>query len=133
LVKLLVEEPGSDIVRTAYGEAEGVRTTSIAHVEATAALARMRKGNRITAAQLRAKLSQLDRLWRSLYVHAVTDAILELASQCAVLHSLRAYDALHLAGALSFAKGEQIEFACWDRELRIAADEGDMQLVPTVL
>jgi uncharacterized protein len=129
-VKLLVEEPGSDLARAAYEEAAGVRTTSVAHVEATSALARMRKGDRITAPQLRTKLSQLDRLWRSLYVHAVTDAVLELASQCAILHSLRAYDALHLAGALSFAKGEQIEFACWDKELRTAAAEGDMRLVP---
>jgi uncharacterized protein len=132
-VKLLIEEPGSDVVRTAYGQAEGARTTSIARVEATSALARMRRGDRIAAAQLRTKLSQLDRLWRSLYVHAVTDGILELASQRAALHSLRAYDAVHLAGALSFARGERIEFACWDQELRTAAAEGGMALVPELL
>jgi predicted nucleic acid-binding protein len=132
-VKLLVEESGSDVIGAAYTEAEGVRTTSVAHVEATSALARMRKGDRITATQLRAKLSQLDRLWRSLYVHAVNDAILEFASQCAVLHELRAYDAMHLAGALAFAKRESVEFACWGRELRGATAEGGTTLLPKSL
>ena len=35
-----------------------------------------------------------------------------------------------IAGALSFAKGEAIDFACWDKELRKAAQEQAFQLIP---
>jgi predicted nucleic acid-binding protein len=129
-VKLLVEEAGSEVAQVAYAEASGVRTTSIAYVEATSALARMRKGDRITTAQLRAKLSELERLWQALYVHAVDDTVIELATQNARDHALRAYDAVHLAGALAFAEGEEIAFACWDRELREAAGKHAFALVP---
>ena len=54
LIKLLVDEPGAEEARTAYSEADGIRTTAIAHVEATAALTRMRKGRRLTPTQLKA-------------------------------------------------------------------------------
>src|SRR5262249_16375059 len=43
LIKLLVDEPGTVEARSAYREADGIRTTAIAHVEAIAALVRMRK------------------------------------------------------------------------------------------
>jgi predicted nucleic acid-binding protein len=90
----------------------------------------MHKGDRITAAQLQSALAELRRLWTTLYAHAVTEAVIEQAAESAVAHTLRAYDALHLAGALSFAEGEQLAFACWDRELRDAAGEHGFALVP---
>jgi predicted nucleic acid-binding protein len=107
LVKLLVDEPGTEEAQSAYHDAEGIRTTAIAHVEATAALSRMRKGGRLTPAQLLAK-----------------------AAESARTHSLRAYDSIHLAGALSFAAGEELEFACWDKELRDAAKKHGFALIP---
>jgi uncharacterized protein len=110
-----------------------VRSTAIARVEATAALARMRKGGRLTPAQLRKGFKDLESLWRSLYVHATTEALLAQAAESARAHSLRAYDAVHLAGALSFAAGEEVEFACWDKELRRAAHEHGFALVPQQL
>lgn len=132
-MKLLVDEPGSDVARAAYVNADGVRTTSIAYVEAASALARMRKGKRITTAELGAKQEELERLWQALYVHAVDDKVLELAAQSVIDHALRAYDAVHLAGALAFAEGEGVIFACWDRELREAARKHDLPLAPEQL
>lgn len=126
----MVTEPGTEIAQQAYREADGVRTTAIAHIEAVSALARMRKGGRLSAAQMRARLDELDRLWESLYVHAVSDTLLQRAAESAVGHALRAYDAVHLAGALSFRQGEDLGFACWDRELREAAGEHGFALVP---
>lgn len=130
MVKLLVDEPGTEEAQRAYSEASGVRSTAIAHVEATAALARMRKGERLTPAQLRHALGGLEDLWRGLYVHAVNETLLAGAAASARAHSLRAYDAVHLAGALSFASGEELEFACWDKELREAAQQHGFKLVP---
>jgi uncharacterized protein len=133
LVKLLVDEPGTDEAQQAYGSADGVRTTAIAHVEATAALARMRKGERLTAAQLRRALDDLEKLWRGIYVHAISETLLGQAAESARAHALRAYDAVHLAGALSFASGEGLEFACWDKELRNAALKHGFAVLPRQL
>jgi len=90
----------------------------------------MHKGKRLTAAQLRRSLDDLESLWRGVYVHAVSEALLAQAAASARTHSLRAYDAVHLAGALSFATGEELEFACWDKELRKAARDQGFSLIP---
>lgn len=126
----MVDEPGADEARSAYTEADGIRTTAIAHVEATAALARMRKGRRLTPTQLKRALEDLEGIWRGVFTHAVDEALLTKAAESALAHSLRAYDAVHLAGALSFASGEELDFACWDKELRAAAKKQGFALVP---
>jgi uncharacterized protein len=100
-------------------------------VEATAALTRMRKGGRLTSAQLRRAIDDLESLWRGIDSHAVNDALLAKAAESARTHSLRAYDSVHLAGALSFAAGEELGFACWDKELRDAAKKHGFALVPS--
>ncbi len=113
-----------------HPDADGVRTTAIAHVEATAALVRMRKGERLTPTQLRRAIDDLGGLWRGIDSHAVTDALLGRAADSVRAHALRAYDAVHLAGALSFAAGEELEFACWDKDLRDVAKRHGFALIP---
>lgn len=80
--------------------------------------------------QLRHGLDDLENLWRGLFVHQVSDVLLARAAGAARTHWLRAYDAVHLAAALTFAAGEELEFACWDRELRQAAHGLGFALVP---
>jgi uncharacterized protein len=90
----------------------------------------MRKGRRLTPTQLSRALEDLENIWRGVFSHAVYDAILTKAGEIARTHSLRAYDAVHLAGALSFATGEKLDFACWDKELRKAAQKHAFALIP---
>lgn len=130
MIKLLVDEAGAEEARGAYTEADGIRTTAIAHVEATAALARMRKGRRLTPTQLKRALEDLESVWRGVFTRAVDEALLAKAAESALTHSLRAYDAVHLAGALSFASDEKLDFACWDKELREAAEKQGFALIP---
>jgi uncharacterized protein len=130
LVKLLVDEPGTEEAEQAYADADGVRTTAIAHVEATSALTRMRKGGRLTPKQLSHGLDDLEGLWRGLHIHAINNELLARAAESARAHSLRAYDAIHLASALAFATGEPLEFACWDKALRGAAKKHGFALIP---
>ena len=124
-----MEEPGSEIVHAINGTAGFVSTSAVAHVEATAALARMRKGNRLSGAELETALWKLGDLWDRLYVHAVTDSLIQDASAVAREHALRAYDALHLASLMAFTE-KPLTLACWDRELRDAARERDIPLLP---
>lgn len=128
-----MDEPGTTEAQNAYSSADGIRTTAIAHVEATAALARMRKGGRLAPAQLRRAFDDLESLWRGIDSHTVSEALLAKAAESARTHALRAYDAVHLAGALSFAAGEELEFACWDKELRDAAKKHGFALIPQKL
>lgn len=93
----------------------------------------MRKGRRLTPAAFRRGLDDLENLWGGIYVHAVNEVLLTQAAEAARAHALRAYDAVHLAGALSFAAGEALEFACWDKELRDAASKHGFALFPQEL
>ena len=93
----------------------------------------MRKGRRLTPTQLKRALEDLEAIWRGIYSHAVTDALLANAAESARTHALRAYDAVHLAGALAFATGEELDFACWDKELRGAAHQHALALFPNHL
>ncbi len=133
MIKLLVPETGSDEAHAAYAEASSILCASVGYVEATSVLARMRKGERITSGQLREKQEILEQLWRSAGVHATSDALVDSAARLAREDALRAYDAVHLAAALSFAQAEPLEFACWDRELRAAAKRRGFALVPESL
>lgn len=93
----------------------------------------MRKGRRLTPTQLNQALEDLENIWHGIFSHAITNALLVNAAESARTHSLRAYDAVHLAGALSFATGEELGFACWDKELRAAAQQQAFLLVPEQL
>jgi hypothetical protein len=90
----------------------------------------MRKGKRLSPARYRAALDELDVIWATLYVREVTDTLIEVAAKTARDHALRAYDAVHLAGALAFAEGEKVAFMCWDNELSEAADREGFALIP---
>jgi hypothetical protein len=90
----------------------------------------MQKGKRLSPAELRAALDELDAIWAALDVLDVTEVLVQAAAKTARDHALRAYDAIHLAGALAFAEGEEIAFACWDNELSEAADKHGLALIP---
>jgi hypothetical protein len=81
----------------------------------------MRNGRRLTPTQLNRALEDLGNVWQGIFIHAVNGALLAKAAESTRTHALRAYDAVHLTGALSFATGEELDFACWDKELREAA------------
>jgi uncharacterized protein len=132
LVKLLVDEPGSEIAHAAHAQASFVSTSAVTHVEANAALTRMRKGNRLSRAEFETALRKLGDLWDLLYVHAVTDSLIQDASATAREHALRAYDALHLASLTDFTE-KPLTLACWDGELREAAQEHGIPLLPAEL
>lgn len=90
----------------------------------------MHKGKRLSTPQLRTALANLEVIWSALYIHAVTGDVVQMASQVAREHALRAYDALHMASAMAFADKERMAVACWDRELRDASHGLGFALIP---
>lgn len=75
-------------------------------------------------------MDELDAIWLTLDVHEMSDRLIQDAAKTARDHALRAYDAVHLAGALAFAEGEEVAFMCWDNELSEAADKEGFALIP---
>lgn len=100
LLKLIIEEEGSDRAGLIWDAADALASVSLVVVEARAALASAARDGRLTKPQLRAAKEALGSLVGDL--HSV-DVVLELISDAADLaesEGLRACDAVHLAAAL---------------------------------
>ena len=122
LVKLLVFEPGSDLVWKVIGN-ESVVSSRITWVEARAALARRERESPEHAQIWDQSRSELARLWPYLRVLEVTQAIAVLAGDYAETLALSGYDAVQLASAIA---GEKASAGTWtfmsfDRRLNRAA------------
>jgi uncharacterized protein len=100
LLKLIVDEEGSERAELIWQSSESVASVSLVVVEARAALAAAARGGRLTPAQHRAAKTELVALVDDLHlVEATTDLITE-AADLAEAEALRGYDAIHLAAAI---------------------------------
>jgi uncharacterized protein len=118
LIKLLIDEAGSEPARQIWDGADALVTGRLTAVEGRATLAAAKRAGRLTASQHRAAVAELELLWSSLNVVEVTADIIERAGELADVHALRGYDAVHLAAAL-VASAEL--FTSADRRLCLAA------------
>ena len=110
--------------------ADAVTTSQIALVESRAALGRMRAGGRLSASAHRMRLRDFTTFWTRTAAAAVDEETTERAAHLAERHRLSAYDAVHLASALTVAAVEPMTFACFDAELRAAAAAERLTLAP---
>ncbi len=101
LVKLYVAEDGSDLVRQLVGEASVVATSVIAHAEARAALARLRREGGLGASQFASAKREFEEQWPDYLALEVTDSLSRAAGDLAERYGLRGFDSIHLA---SFAE-----------------------------
>lgn len=118
LIKLIVDEAGSEHVAEIWDKADALCTVRLTYVEAAAALAAARRGNRLTDTQYRRAIIDLDDLWNSLTIVDVTAEIVTRAAHLAAVKALRGYDAVQLAAALE----TRVDlFSCADTRLCEAA------------
>jgi uncharacterized protein len=99
LVKLYVDEDGSSMVREWVNDAEAVATSILAFVEGRAAFARRRREKRILPAAHARLVRDLEADWSRYLVLEATEPVIRRAGRLTEIHSLRAYDAIHLASA----------------------------------
>ncbi|MGH7231792.1 MAG: type II toxin-antitoxin system VapC family toxin [Nitrospiraceae bacterium] len=123
LVKLYVDEPMAQAVKAAVGETDAVATSLLAYVEARAAFARARRESRLSLSAYRRVVDAFVEDWSRYITVEVTDALVKEAGQLAASRSLRGYDALHLAAALSLQHRitMPLYFLAFDRQLMAAA------------
>lgn len=123
LVKLYVDEDGSEGVARWVADAELVATSRVAYPEARAALARRRREGALTSAGQRRVVSELDRDMASFVLVELNEALARAAGDLAERRGLRGFDAIHLASALELGRllGTSPCFAAADARLMAAA------------
>ena len=99
LIKLLIDEVGTTEAGVIWDEPDVLLSARIAHVEARAALAAAQRQGRISADVLRAAEETLEIVWSQVFVVEIDEDLIRLAGDLARAHSLRGYDAVHLAAA----------------------------------
>lgn len=100
LIKLIVDEEGSERAELIWRSADSVASVSLVVVEARAALAAAERARRLSVAQSRVAKTELAAFVDDLHLVEVTEELIERAAQLAETESLRGFDAVHLATAL---------------------------------
>jgi len=101
LVKIYVEEEGSEEVRRHIAESEIVATSQIAYVELFSALSRKLKEREISRKDFRKVSERFERDWGSLFTINVTESVIRKAAKICNRRDVRAYDAVHISSALT--------------------------------
>lgn len=124
LVKLYVQEPGSDDVRELVDQAAVVATSMVAYAEMRAALARLRREGELTAARLAAAKREFESDWSSYLTFDVSAALAREAGEIAERYALRGFDAVHLASFAELTRragSAETRFSSFDDRLNKAA------------
>jgi hypothetical protein len=133
VVPLCVSEPATREVRRLAGTDPSLVVWWGTRVECASALARLRRDGRLAPAverRARRVLSALAGEWSEVLP---TEVPRERAERLLGVHSLTAADALQLAAALVWSRGETREHqvVSFDQRLRAAAEREGFDLLPT--
>jgi uncharacterized protein len=124
LVKLYVEEAGSDDVRDLVGQAAVITTSMVAYAETRAALARLRRSGDLSPAKFAAAKRDFEAQWPAFLTLEVTTGVSREAGDLAERYALRGFDALHLASFAEIARragATDTRFSSFDDPLNKAA------------
>ncbi len=121
LVKLYVDEPGTADTRRLVMRAAHVATSRVSYVEARAAFARRYRERALSKPHYMEMVRLLDHEWETYVRLEVAEPLIKLAGELTERRALRAYDAIHLASALTIRKNAQVEFIAADERLLAAA------------
>lgn len=124
LVKLYVEEAGSDAVRQLVESATVISTATIAYTETRAAFARRRRERALRPAAFASAKKAFEADWPRYLTIGVTPLLCRQAGELAERYRLRAYDSMHLAAFAELAREagvREIRFSSFDGTLNRAA------------
>jgi predicted nucleic acid-binding protein len=129
LVKLLVEEDGSDVAADVWDAADAVICSQLAYPEVCAALAAAERARRMSPRQRSIALDAWRRLWAGVRTVDLTSDIALAAGALADEYGLRGADAVHLATVAAVGEHRTL-FAAWDARLRDGAAALGIAVVP---
>jgi len=126
-VKRYYLEPGSDRVQALLASEDPRVCSVLGLVEVMSTLARKRKAQEITPAELSAAIAAIERDWQSFVQVELSLQTLNQAKDTAVRLALRGADAVHFAALLALERrvsgtGHRVALVASDRELKEAAE-----------
>ena len=120
LVKLVLDELGSDLAIDLWVSSPRVASSMLAFPEGCAALAAASRSGRLDTALYRHSLRSFEETFAQLISIEVDERLALDAGERAASFGLRGADAVHLATALDLAD-EEVTFVTWDQALADAA------------
>ena len=127
---LLVEEAGTARCEEHWSAADHVVSVRLVEVEAHAALAQAMRQGRLTSRQLRGTVDALHELVSGLDLVEIDGELVRRAAELSETHALRAYDAIHLAAAVTVADADLVLVA-GDRALLVAGTAAGLAVAAT--
>ncbi|MCY4194775.1 MAG: type II toxin-antitoxin system VapC family toxin [bacterium] len=132
LVKLVVEESGSDIAATLWDGCDAALSSRLSYPEVRAALAAAGRNHDFDGAALKRCEQDWEQFWAAIRPVELTYQVQMSAGQLAKHHHLRGSDAIHLASALEIGLPDLV-VAAWDRRLHSGARAENLAVVPASL
>ena len=132
LVKLLVEEPGSDTAAALWDGCDAAVSSRLAYPEVCASLAAAGRNRHLDEHSLASCERQWEDLWAAMWPVEFTPSVERSAGRLAKRHGLRGGDAVHLASALEIGAADVI-MAVWDRRLHAGAVAESLSVAPSSL
>ena len=129
LVKLVVEETGSDLATDLWDGCDAAVASRLAYPEVRAALAAAGRNHDLDPAGQADAERAWEEYWSATRPVELTRAVERNAGQLAFCHALRGADAVHLASALALSQPGMI-VAAGDRRLRAAAQAAGLAIAP---
>jgi predicted nucleic acid-binding protein len=125
IVKQYISELGTPEVQSAVEGAQVIGTTVASRVEVTAALRKAVRVGVLTDEQAHPLVRAFATKWPNLIRTRVTERLVKHAAALAWAHSLRGYDAIHLASAAAWqqALGRPVTMATFDQQLWNAGEQ----------
>jgi uncharacterized protein len=135
IVKRYLAEAGSAAVDRLIAQAEVLGTSLISRAEVAAALARATRLGVIQSPEVEKARELFEAEWADWVTTPVTNSLVIRADALAWQHSLRGYDAVHLASCLLWQEGlgERVKLATFDRELWQAGQAVRLEVWPLSL
>ena len=131
-VKLLTDEPGSDIAATLWDGCDTPLSSRLAYPEVRSALAAAGRNHDLTARELDGAEKDWNDFWAATRPVELTAAVEQHAGELTHAHALRGADAVHLASALAIDDANLV-VAVWDKRLHAAAIAVGCRVAPAAL
>lgn len=129
MVKLFIDEEGSELAAHLWDHATILLASRLAYPEVRAALSSARRASRLGEAEERDAAGLWQEFWTGIKVVELTEVIATEAAELASRHALGGADAVHLASALTMAAADPVVVA-WDLRLRAAAMRAGLRVAP---
>jgi predicted nucleic acid-binding protein len=132
LVKLLVEEHGSDLAAELWDGCDAPVSSRLAYPEVCAALAAAARNHVLTQDEADAAARSWEEFWAAIRPVELNATVQRHAGELARTCALRGADAVHLASALAVGNPELV-VAVWDRRLHQGVRTSGLRVAPATL